>query len=116
MGFQMKGDPLPGKDHISRYCAPKTAPDGQPTGASFMLRKDEDFLEDLLIAELIAETESLSLCHKDSQSHLGLPQIDLLVTMAFISSLTMPPPAVLWLQPALPLDTQMPKSYVSVYK
>lgn len=40
----MKGDPLPGKDHISRYCAPKTAPDGQPTGASFMLRKDEDFL------------------------------------------------------------------------
>jgi hypothetical protein len=44
MGFQMKGDPLPGKDHISRYCAPKTAPDGQPTGASFMLRKDEEFL------------------------------------------------------------------------
>jgi hypothetical protein len=44
MGFQMKGDPLPGKDHISRYCAPKTAPDGQPTGASFMLRKAEEFL------------------------------------------------------------------------
>ncbi len=40
----MKGDPLPGKDHISRYCAPKTAPDGQPTGASFMLRKGEEFL------------------------------------------------------------------------
>lgn len=40
----MKGDPLPGKDHISRCCAPKTAPDGQPTGASFMLKKDEDFL------------------------------------------------------------------------
>ena len=40
----MKGDPLPGKDHISRYCAPKTAPDGQPTGASFMLRRGEEFL------------------------------------------------------------------------
>ena len=40
----MKGDPLPGKDHISRYCSPKTAPDGQPTGASFMLRKGEEFL------------------------------------------------------------------------
>ena len=40
----MTGDPLPGKDHISRYCAPKTAPDGQPTGASFMLRKGEEFL------------------------------------------------------------------------
>ena len=40
----MKGDPLPGKDHISRYCAPKTAPDCQPTGASFMLRKGEEFL------------------------------------------------------------------------
>lgn len=40
----MKGDPLPGKDHISRYCAPKTAPDGQPTGASFMPRKSEEFL------------------------------------------------------------------------
>lgn len=40
----MKGDPVPGKDHISRYCAPKTAPDGQPTGASFMPRKEHDFL------------------------------------------------------------------------
>jgi len=40
----MKGDPLPDKDHISRYCAPKTAPDGQPTGASFMLRESEEFL------------------------------------------------------------------------
>jgi hypothetical protein len=44
MGFQMKRDPLPGKDHISRYCAPKTAPAGRPTGASFMLRKGEEFL------------------------------------------------------------------------
>lgn len=40
----MKGDPLPGKDHISRYCAPKTAPDGHSTGASFMLRMGEEFL------------------------------------------------------------------------
>ena len=40
----MKSDPLPGKDHFSRYCAPKTAPDGQPTGASFMPRKADEFL------------------------------------------------------------------------
>ena len=40
----MKEDPLPGKDHISRYCAPKTAPDGQPTGASFMPKKDDEYL------------------------------------------------------------------------
>ena len=40
----MKGDPLPGKDHISRYCAPKTVPDGHSTGASFMLRMGEEFL------------------------------------------------------------------------
>ena len=40
----MKGDPLPGKNHISRYCAPKTVPDGQPTGASFLLRNREEFL------------------------------------------------------------------------
>jgi len=40
----MRGDPLPDQDHISRYCAPKTAPDGQPTGASFMLRQDQKFL------------------------------------------------------------------------
>ena len=40
----MKGDPLPGKDHISHYCAPKTAPDGIPTGASFIPRKDDEFL------------------------------------------------------------------------
>jgi hypothetical protein len=44
MGFPMKGKPLPDHDHISRYCAPKTAQDGQPTGASFMLRQDEEFL------------------------------------------------------------------------
>ena len=40
----MRGDPLPDQDHISSYCAPKTAPDGQPTGASFMLRQDQKFL------------------------------------------------------------------------
>jgi len=40
----MKGDPLPDQDHVARYCKPKTAPDGQPTGASFMLRPDEEFL------------------------------------------------------------------------
>ncbi len=41
----MKGDPLPDKDHISRYCAPKTAPDGKPTGASFMPKEgDDEFL------------------------------------------------------------------------
>lgn len=40
----MKGDSLPDNDHFSRYCAPKTAPDGQPTGASFMIRKGEEFL------------------------------------------------------------------------
>jgi hypothetical protein len=44
MGFTMRGNPLPDQDHISRYCAPKTAPDGKPTGASFMLRPDEEFL------------------------------------------------------------------------
>jgi len=40
----MKGEPLPDQDHVSRYCAPKTAPDGQPTGASFMLDPGHDFL------------------------------------------------------------------------
>ena len=40
----MKGEPLPDQDHISRYCAPKTAPDGKPTGASFMLRPIDPFL------------------------------------------------------------------------
>ena len=34
----MRGQPLPKQNHISRYCPPKTAQDGQPTGASFMLR------------------------------------------------------------------------------
>lgn len=40
----MKGDLLPNQDHIARYCKPKTAPDGQPTAASFMLRPDDEFL------------------------------------------------------------------------
>lgn len=38
----MRGKPLPNQNHVSRYCAPKTAPDGQPTGASFMLRRRYD--------------------------------------------------------------------------
>jgi hypothetical protein len=38
----MKGDRLPEQDHISRYCSPKTAPDGQPTLASFMPRSKKD--------------------------------------------------------------------------
>ena len=44
MGFPMTKDPLPDQDHISRYCAPKTAPDGQPTGVSFMLKPSHHFL------------------------------------------------------------------------
>jgi hypothetical protein len=44
MGVTMRGDQLPDQDHISRYCAPKTLADGHPTGASFMLRQDEEYL------------------------------------------------------------------------
>jgi hypothetical protein len=44
MGITMRGDQLPYQDHISRYCAPKTLADGQPTGTSFMLRQDEEYL------------------------------------------------------------------------
>jgi hypothetical protein len=41
----MRGDRLPDQDHVSRYCRPKTLQeDGQPSGASFMLRPGEEFL------------------------------------------------------------------------
>ena len=40
----MRGDPLPSKDHISRYCKPKTAPGGHPTGASFTPKEGEPYL------------------------------------------------------------------------
>lgn len=38
----MSKESLPDKDHFARYCRPKTAPDGQPTATSFMLRKNKD--------------------------------------------------------------------------
>ena len=40
----MKGDPLPDRDHISRYCRFTTLVNDQPSGASFMLRPAEEFL------------------------------------------------------------------------
>lgn len=40
----MSGDPLPDEDHISRYCKFKSLVNDQPSGASFMLRPDDEFL------------------------------------------------------------------------
>lgn len=41
----MKGDRLPDKDHISRYCAPKTIREDSKIGASaFILRESEESL------------------------------------------------------------------------
>lgn len=40
----MSGDPLPDEDHISRYCKFKSLVNDQPSGASFMLRTDDEFL------------------------------------------------------------------------
>lgn len=41
----MRGDRLPDQDHISRYCKPTTLlENGQPSGASFMPRPDDEFL------------------------------------------------------------------------
>lgn len=40
----MKNDHLPFDNHISRYCKPKTLSEEKPTGASFMLRENEQHL------------------------------------------------------------------------
>ena len=41
----MKGDPLPEKDHISRYCRPTALdPDGRPNGTAFMPRQKDGYL------------------------------------------------------------------------
>ncbi len=40
----MKGDPLPNHDHISRHCPFTTLANDQPSGASFILKPDEEFL------------------------------------------------------------------------
>lgn len=40
----MKGDKIPDKDHISRYCAPKTIYDGNIQSSAFILRKSEESL------------------------------------------------------------------------
>lgn len=40
----MKGDTLPQSNHVSRYCAPKSAPEGEPTGASFIMKPEEEYL------------------------------------------------------------------------
>lgn len=41
-GLLMSKNPLPGEDHFARYCPPKTAPEGQPSPTSFMLRDKKD--------------------------------------------------------------------------
>lgn len=40
----MKGDSLPDSDHVSRYCGFETAPNGEITGAAFLLRSGEPYL------------------------------------------------------------------------
>lgn len=41
----MSGDPLPPKDHVSRYCAFTTLlPDGRPSLTSFMVKKGQKIL------------------------------------------------------------------------
>ena len=41
----MKGDHLPGKDHVIRYCpGSKLAEDGTPLGTAFYLRRNEKYL------------------------------------------------------------------------
>ena len=44
MGGSLKNDHLPFDNHISRYCKPKTLSEEKPTGASFMLRENEQHL------------------------------------------------------------------------
>lgn len=40
----MEGDKIPEKDNIARFCAPKTAPDGEIQATAFMLRAREENL------------------------------------------------------------------------
>ena len=41
----MKGDPIPGEDHISRYCSRMhLTEDGEVTGTAFMLRPNDEYL------------------------------------------------------------------------
>ena len=39
----MRGDRLPDKDHISRYCKFTSLVNDQPSGTSFMLRTDDEY-------------------------------------------------------------------------
>lgn len=41
---RMKGDNVPDKDHISRYCKSSFVEDGQIQATAFMLRNDEEYL------------------------------------------------------------------------
>jgi len=40
----MKGDKIPDQDHITRYCKPSQAPDGNIQPSAFMLRVNEESL------------------------------------------------------------------------
>ena len=44
MDFRMKGDLLPDRDHIARYCKPTQAPKGQIQATAFMVRSGEESL------------------------------------------------------------------------
>ena len=67
----MKGDPIPGSDHIARYVPPsRIATDGRITGAAFELKEKPGRLEEHLSANWLEylrlshrTTEMAELCH-----------------------------------------------------
>lgn len=56
----MEGDKIPEKDNIARFCAPKTAPDGEIQATAFMLRAGEENLS-------VNWLESLNCLNRDSE-------------------------------------------------
>lgn len=40
----MRGDPIPDKDHIARYCTPSRVDNGKIQATAFWLRPDEEYL------------------------------------------------------------------------
>lgn len=56
----MKGDKIPNRDHVGRYCSPKNVSNGEIQATAFMLRADEESLS-------VNWLESLNCSNRESE-------------------------------------------------
>jgi hypothetical protein len=72
----VKGDRIPDNDHISRFCKPTQAPNGQIQATAFLLRTDEEslsvnWLEFLKCANRLSEINEIRRIYSETFSRVS---------------------------------------------